>query len=154
PAHKRVYTYHGPGLWWDATNQRIHIRLSHTHMDSGVGNYTGETNPNLVRISLTSETTLAATNSADRITVQRIVFQNGGLEAFESQATDVKFDHCTFRGARHVVSVGGSTNHTFDHCVFSAMLGPWVSRDDVKDQYRGPQLPQALAACASQPDGT
>jgi hypothetical protein len=142
---KRLWTYRGPGLWFcaDPNKQdcvkagRVHIRLAPTHLGvAGVADYTGPTDPNAVALSIASEGAFAVENAASYITFKNIVFQNGEDKVVSSSDTvGVIFDHCTFRGGRSVVRIGGTRSTVFRDSLFSHMLGSWVARADVKDEY-------------------
>jgi hypothetical protein len=152
PTHKIPLVYQGPGVAFvfddvNHTSGRIHARLAHTHMGAlGIVDYTGETNPNLLGLSIANKFAVALTIKSQHIVFKNIIVQNGGDKTLgiEDPATDVTFDHCQIYGARIGVRIGVTGGGIkFRHCIFDGGLAPWTTRSDVKDEYdyTGPSCP-------------
>ena len=134
--YKYLWTYRGPGLWYDTATQKIHIRLSNTHLDGpGVTNYTGETDPRKLPLSITYYTNKATSIRGDYMTFRRIVFQNGGNSMCGVSSEHVTLEHCTFNASRKGLGITATKYLKIEDCEFNGRLGPWVSRDDVKAAY-------------------
>lgn len=143
PTRKTPFVYMGPGVAFafDDASQvtgRIHVRLAHTHMNApGITDYTGETDPNLVAMSIARKDAVALVVASQHIVFKNVVIQNGGDStlSINAQATDVTFDHCQVWGARFGVRVSGTTGIRFVDCLFDGGLAPWTTRSDVKEEY-------------------
>ena len=142
--YKWLWTYRGPGLWWDESTGRIHIRLSHTHRDGGATNYEGETDPRKIPISVTYDVNKATSIRGNYMTFRNIVFQNGGDGmcgvGYKDNVSDNVSDHvtmerCTFNASRFGLTITNTDYFKAVNCEFNGRLGGWVSRDDVKDAY-------------------
>jgi hypothetical protein len=151
PQTKRLFTYRGPGLWYDRQYERIHVRLSHTRLGPEVGDYLGSTDPEALPMSISNQ--VAATITASFIDFQDIVFENGGANTVLADRTEVAFDRCAFRGGTEVVRFGSAQHLTVTNSEFTARLGPWVSREDVKAQ-SDTIRPAALNACVGHANGS
>jgi hypothetical protein len=144
PTRKYPLVYLGPGVAFvfdDATETsgHIHVRLAPTHIGApGITDYAGETNPNLVPMSIANAQSVALTVVSQHIVFKDVIVQNGGSATLEigGRASDVTFDHCQVYGGRFGVRVGISDGGIhFRHCVFDGGLAPWTTRSDVKDEY-------------------
>ena len=143
PTHKIPFVYLGPGVAFafdDATQAtgRIHVRLAHTHMSApGITDYTGETDPNKLALSIARKDAVALVVASQHIVLKNIVVQNGGdtTLAINASAQDVTFDHCQVWGARWGVRIGAASGLRFVSCLFDGGLAPWTTRSDVKDEY-------------------
>jgi hypothetical protein len=144
--HRYPWTYFGPGIHWiqdppdpgdPRPKGRIHIRLSHTHLNApGITDYTGPTNPNEVALSIAPEDRQGVIVNARQMTFKNITFQNGGAASLTVGGQDITFDHCQVYGSRYGVRMGGgSANLTFRHCMFDGALAPWTTRNEVKTEY-------------------
>lgn len=143
PDNTIPFVYLGPGVGFvfeDATQARgkIHIRLSHTHLNApGITDYTGETDPNRMQLSIARKDAVALTVASQHVVFKNVVIQNGGdtTLAITSAADSVTFDHCTVYGARWGVRIGGANAVRFVDCLFDGGLAPWTMRSDVKEEY-------------------
>lgn len=151
PTHKIPWCYRGPGLWWNASTGRIHIRLSHTsYKQPGVSDYTGETNPCKLPLGIYSGQINASSGdpikamkvTASYITFKNLILQGGGnatlgvsLRDDDPAVSYVTFDHCTINCGRRGVTLSNTNSVRFLNCVFDGRLPSYCNREEVKDGY-------------------
>jgi hypothetical protein len=159
PSRKYPWTYFGPGISFVPNPEfscparpaceerfalgRVHIRLSPTSFNApGLPDYAGPTDPNEMSLSLTPQNVVAARIESQFVVFKNIVFQSGGdfTVTIPPEAKNLTFDHCEIRGGTYGVSVYGSSDVTFTHCLFDGSAPPWLTRSEVKDMYHY-QLP-------------
>jgi hypothetical protein len=76
PTSKNVWTYHGPGIWWDSSSQKIYFRASATHYNqTGVTDYSGQSDPRQMRLAIANDPMVAARFYGKYITFNKIIFQ-------------------------------------------------------------------------------
>ena len=139
PAHKLPWTYRGPGLWWNATTQKIHARFAPTHYNQpGVTDYAGGADPRELSLSISSYGTVAISVEASHVTFKNIVFQNGGggqtVSVYYNNA-HVTFDHCTINAARYGVARAPPVSSSCRTASSTPTCSSYTSRSDVKDNW-------------------
>ena len=164
---KFPWCYRGPGIWWDdrptingITNpnyKKIHFRAAPTSFNQpGVIDYSGESDPRDLSLSIALSGHYAFAVTGDYITFKNIVVQNGGESsgrAIGSGSSNycerVTFDHCTFNTSRNGFLTGWTKFLKFSHCVFDGNLASYVSRQDVKTSYdfTGPSGTETNGCC-------
>jgi hypothetical protein len=127
--------YLGPGLWFDAQTQRIHVRLAHTKI-AAQANYTGETDPRKVALVIGGERPALRLDKAAHVRIQDVVLRGSSLRTVEILgASHVELDGVTIHGGAPAL-FASATDHL--RIVRSALRGtaaPWSSRASMK--YRG-----------------
>jgi hypothetical protein len=142
-SYRYPWVYMGPGLWFDRQTQRVHARFSHTHNNvPGVVDYTGETDPNRVRLAISSK--LMKTVSivkCENVRLDDLSIRFGGDETMIlANCKNVVFDHVCFLCARTGVNLAGNAvgpvkDTVFQHCEFDGGLPTWYFRTDRKARY-------------------
>lgn len=142
-SYRYPWVYMGPGLWFDRQAHRVHARFSHTHNNvPGLVDYTGETDPNRVRLAVSSKLMKALSMSkCENVRLENLSIRFGGDETMSlSNCKNVVFDHVIFRAARTGVNLAGNaagpvTSTVFQHCEFDGGLPTWYFRTDRKVRY-------------------
>jgi hypothetical protein len=139
PGLRRLWTYMGPGMFYDDQTGKVHIRLSHTtHGIDGFPDYQGETDPTrlALAISRTDMTTLTVARSSF-LTFQGLTFRFGGETTIQTHHVDgLVFDHVSVLCATHGARLEERSDHTtLAHCVFDGGLPPWFFRSDRKSEF-------------------
>ncbi|TCM49004.1 hypothetical protein [Kribbella sp. VKM Ac-2568] len=136
---RRPWVYMGPGIYFDETSRRVHIRLSHTSNGiEGLAEYVGETDPGEVRLALSAgqDTALRITDSAF-IKVTDVMLRFGGENTVVLRDTnDVVFDHVRVLAASRAIRLGdGNARTEFRHCEVRGGWPTWLFRGDRKNEY-------------------
>lgn len=135
---KRPWVYMGPGLFFNQTSGRIHIRLSHTNNNiPGLADYNGLTNPGKVGLAISHKArrTLLIENSSF-VCFKNLSIRFGGNETLRiRKTTSVVFDHVRILAASHGVAFEGNTGTVFRHCEIHGGLPGWYFRSDRKAEY-------------------
>lgn len=142
-SYRYPWVYMGPGLWFDRQTHRVHARLSHTHNNvPGLVDYTGEMDPNRVRLAISSKLMKALSmNKCENVRLEDLSIRFGGDETMSlSNCKNVVFDHVRFRAARTGVNLAGNAagpvvGTVFQHCEFDGGLPTWYFRTDRKVRY-------------------
>ncbi|HSH94978.1 MAG TPA: right-handed parallel beta-helix repeat-containing protein, partial [Roseimicrobium sp.] len=141
---KYLWTYRGPGVWWDPATQKIHFRAAPTHFNQpGIADYSGGSDPRSMSLSISLKGHEALNvYQADYLVLKNLVFQNGGNRTAEiggsstsNYAEHVTFDHCGFYSSRNGTTTTLTRFLRFQHCVFDGCLPSYVCRSDVKDSF-------------------
>ncbi len=139
---KHVWTYRGPGLWYNPTTQKIHFRAAATNLNqTGIVDYSGPTDPRTMPISISGTLTYAFDINVDDIRFENIIFQNGGTKtgtiagSGSNYCERATFDHCKFYLTRNGVTTTLTKFLKFQHCEFNGKLPSYTTRADVKDEY-------------------
>jgi hypothetical protein len=121
----------GPGLWYDATTGRIHIRLRHTHLQ-GVPNYTGETDPRKLRLVIAPFHAVPLTlDGARHVRVQDLTVRGAGYDTVTlRQASDVSLDNLTLWCGSYGIRALGTRKLTLTGCGLHGSVPPWCYRND------------------------
>jgi hypothetical protein len=137
--YRHPWVYMGPGIYFNDKSGRIHIRLSHTHNNiSGLTDYTGETDPNKVRLAIANQgmNTLQVQNSS-YIYFQNLSLRFGGNDTLHLTGVQgLVFDHVRILAARFGVRMGDTNINTkFSNCEINGGLPSWYFRSDRKNSY-------------------
>jgi hypothetical protein len=128
--------YVGPGVWFDAQTQRIHVRLAHTKLAAQPGNYTGETDPRKVALVIGGERPALRLDRAAHVRIQDVALRGSSTRTVEIiGASHVELDGVAIHGGAPAL-FASATDHL--RIVRSALRGtaaPWSSRASMK--YRG-----------------
>lgn len=135
------WCYYGPGVKFNSETKRLHIRLSPTHhgvTGPGVAEYTGETDPNKLRLAVTAyDDTTFGVEACQYLTFRNIDIQNGGnwLGPVNGN-TDITFDHCHFYPGTYPLRFGQTNKRIFlTNCLHDGGMPPWSFRSEFKDVY-------------------
>jgi hypothetical protein len=135
---RRPWVYMGPGIWFDSVTKKIHIRLSPTHNGvTGLADYNGSTNPNLLSLSISEEmmTTLTV-RASNHIQVKNISLRFGGKTVLIKNSRSILFDNVTIWAGQYGATTGETVNKLrFTNSVFDGGLPTWMFRNDLKDDY-------------------
>ncbi len=127
--------YLGPGVWYDAESQRIHARLSHTHVRAyEPGAYRGETDPRklpMVVAGLASRPLFL--EKAQHIRVKDLVIRGGGDHSvLLSGCNHIQFDNVTCFSGNDGIIVETTGHLKITGCTFRGPMPPWGSRSASK----------------------
>jgi hypothetical protein len=141
--YRYPYVYMGPGLWFDRETRRVHIRLSHTGNNiPGLADYTGETDPNQVRLAISPKSMITLqVLASEHIHFRDLSIRFGGDYTIWLQNVEgLVFDHVHIWASRTGVRMGGAADNPaastlFRHCEFDGGLPSWFFRSDIKLRY-------------------
>ena len=121
----------GPGLWYDRTSERIHVRLAHTHIKAfGAGNYRGETDPRRLPLIVTGfERTPLQLERVSHVRIQDLVVRGGGDNTVLIRGCrNVELDNVTLYVANRGLRVETTIGLKVRSSVFRGPMPPWGSR--------------------------
>ena len=137
---KAASIYCGPGVWFNRSTERIHVRLAHTNL-AGLGElaYRGETDPRKLSLCLSGPygADVLRINGVNNIVIQDVILQGAsGSPLVNLYGSDnVTLDGLTLRGGSPGLLAKSSTNIRILDCAFRGLAAPWSSRASMK--YRG-----------------
>jgi len=123
--------YCGPGLWYDPTTARIHVRLAHTHLVNRP-NYTGPTDPRQVPLIIApAHAVPLRLEGAKHVRLQDLVIRGGGHETvlFE-QCEEIECDNLTVWCGSNGIRGTGLRNFRLHHSGVYGNVPPWTFRTD------------------------
>ncbi len=123
--------YLGPGLWYDADSQRIHVRLAHTHIKAfGAGNYRGETDPRKLPLVIAPwKSTPLTLQNARHVRLQDLVIRGGGDNTVLIRGCrHIEFDGVTVYAANRGMRVETTGHLRVVNCAIRGTMPPWGSR--------------------------
>ena len=132
--------YCGPGLWFNRTTGRLHIRLAPTRL-AGLGErtYRGETDPRKLPLVIAAgfgDDVLRA-NGVQHVRLHGLVLRGATgspmIHLYGSQ--HLELDHLTVFGGFPALLVNASQNIRVTHSAFRGNASPWTGRAHMK--YRG-----------------
>ncbi len=131
--------YCGPGLWYDLTTQRIHIRLAPTRLAGlGADSYRGETDPRKLPLIIAGgleRVPLRITN-ARHLRVQDLVVRGARTSSVEvTGSAHIELDRVTAYGGANPMRVSGTRGFRLLHSACRGISAPWSWRGSQK--YRG-----------------
>ncbi|MDA1165357.1 MAG: right-handed parallel beta-helix repeat-containing protein [Planctomycetota bacterium] len=132
--------YCGPGLWFNRSTLRIHIRLAHTTL-AGLGEhgYDGETDPRKLRLCISGPygADVLRLNGIQHVVIQDIALRGSSGSALINLAGSdhVTFDGVTAFGGAPALLARASSDVRITNCAFRGLSAPWSSRASMK--YRG-----------------
>ena len=134
--------YMGPGIWYNTGTRKIHIRLSHTHNNiNGLADYTGETNPKRVPLSICTvdnneadfEYTMKI-NKCKNLQFSNLSIRFGAETIRIENCNNLSFDQINIFAGEYGVRTGDAvTGLKFTNSVFDGGLPTWLFRSDLKD---------------------
>src|SRR3954453_17326896 len=101
-----MWVYMGPGIWFNPDTRQVHVKLSPTHNDvNGLEEYTGETNPNHLRLALSEQDSHALfLRDCNHIRFQNLTVRFGGQDTIRLRnCRDITFDHVNIRAASRAI---------------------------------------------------
>ncbi len=144
--------YCGPGLWFDARSQRLHVRLAHTNLAVlGDDNYRGETDPRKLPVCVAGLRPSLRIESAKHVSIQDIVVRGGSRTTISLvKSQDVTLDGVTAFGGSPALRMQGCERVRITHSAFRGIAAPWGSRAGHK--YRGPPSYVFIAEYRGEPN--
>lgn len=141
PKSKNAGTlYCGPGMWFNRSTNRIHIRLAH-HKLPGLGNraYKGETDPRklpmIVAVGFGRD--ILRINGIKHVRIEGLGMRGATgspmIHLYGSQHIDL--NHLTVYGGFPSLLINASQNIRVTHSAFRGLAAPWTGRSHMK--YRG-----------------
>lgn len=142
----RNWVYMGPGIWFDTDTRKVHIRLSHTHNNiSSWDDYTGETDPNQIRLALSEQDSHALfLRDCNHIRFKNLTVRFGGQDTIRLRnCSHIEFDHVNIRAASRAIRLQNEGDDETEenihilvkHCEVDGGLPSWFFRSDRKDTY-------------------
>ncbi|HEX4492949.1 MAG TPA: DUF1565 domain-containing protein [Acidimicrobiia bacterium] len=127
--------YLGPGLWFDWSSHRIHVRLAHTTLASQP-NYTGETDPRKLPLVVGIDRSALVIDHAKHVRIQDIVFRGSATDTVQIAASDaIDLDGVTIYGGAPALRVKSTHGFRLVRSALRGVAAPWSSRASMK--YRG-----------------
>ena len=154
-----MWSYMGPGLWFDRQNGLVHVRLRHTANGvPGIDDYRGETDPRRVALAVSPEKMIALRIEGSRhLRLVNLTVRFGGENTIHLDSNqDVTFDHVRIQASRFGARTGSNSGVVFKHCEFRGGVPTWYFRNDRKGNYHfreeetGPILANTRGAETSQ----
>ena len=135
---RRPWVYMGPGLWFNKTTNRIHIRLSPTHNGiPGLADYSGEGDPNKLALAVVDKNmTALKVDQSSHVQFKNLSVKFASVSVMVTDSTDIAFDQVAVWAGRYGVRAGRSARLAFSNCEFDGGLPTWLFRGDLKDQYK------------------
>lgn len=141
--YRYPWVYMGPGLWFDKTTGRVHIRLSHTHNRvHGLADYGGEKDPRRIALAIAPKDAYALRiEYSSHLLLKDLDIRFGGEETVELAGSasvpvaSVTFDHVRFWAGTRAVRMGVTADVVFRDCLFDGGLPEWFFRNDLKGEY-------------------
>jgi hypothetical protein len=132
--------YCGPGVWFNRSTLRIHIRLAHTTL-AGLGDssYDGETDPRKLKLCISGPfgADVLRLNGVQHIDIQDVALRGASGSPLINVAGSehVTFDGVTAFGGAPALLARATSNVRITNCAFRGLAAPWSSRASMK--YRG-----------------
>lgn len=120
--------YCGPGIYYDQSTGRIHIRLAHTYQKAaGFVNYAGETDPRKVPLVIAPFRSVPLhLDLARHLRFKDLVIRGGGFNTLlMTFAIDVAFDHVTVYGGTYCIRAKNSGPVELTNCGIIGQIPPW-----------------------------
>jgi hypothetical protein len=128
--------YCGPGVFYDVTTERIHVRLSHTRQKAlGEDNYHGETDPRKLRLVIAGLNAgpVLSIDGARYVRIQDVVVRGARTATVSvSNGLNVEFDGVTMYGGSSAMAVGDSIGLRLWNCALRGIAAPWTYRGSLK----------------------
>jgi hypothetical protein len=128
--------YCGPGLFFDVSSGRIHVRLAHTTLPGlHEDNYRGETDPRKLRLIVAgfaggSPLTL---RGAKHVRLQDLVVRGARRATLDIQdCRDIELDALTLYGGSTAVLVRDTAGLRVHHTACRGIAAPWTFRGSLK----------------------
>jgi hypothetical protein len=120
--------YCGPGLFYDKSSGRIHVRLAHTFQKKeGFPNYRGETDPRKLPLVIAPFRSVPLfLDQAMHVRFQNLVIRGGGYNTVVMDfAVNVEFDHVTIFGGTYGLRARSSGPVRMTHSAIIGQIPPW-----------------------------
>lgn len=142
--------YCGPGVCWNAADQRIYVRLqrSRDQVRFGLQGVPADTDPRNTPLLLAPDRKVLALGNATRHLVLHGLSLRGGerIADVPGQSQGVTLRNCTLQIGRYGLVVrDGTRDLTLEHVHFRGAFPPWVARSDVKAAQKPAHLMQDAA---------
>jgi hypothetical protein len=128
--------YCGPGLFYDHTSGRIHVRLAHTRQRAlQHRNYQGETDPRKLRliVALTQPGPVLALRGARYVRIQDLVVRGARTATIEvTDCANIELDGVTSYGGASAMQVRDTAGLRLVHCALRGIAAPWTFRGSLK----------------------
>lgn len=139
-AKKAGAVYCGPGLWFNRTTQRIHVRLAHHRMEGlGPRAYRGETDPRRVPLIVAAGfgDDVLRIGGVRHVRIEGLVLRGATgspmINIYGSEG--IQLDHLTVYGGFPGLLINASQRIRITHSAFRGLAAPWTGRAHMK--YRG-----------------
>ncbi len=154
PAGFRLpWVYMGPGLWFNETSRKVHVRLSPTHNHiAGLRDYQGETDPRKVALAVASRHMKALRIvGSSHVVISNVDVRFGGDQTIWLENTqDIVFDHVNVWAGTRGMRLLSADRTVFRHGYVDGGVPEWFFRGDSKDAYvflrDGQIVPNGLAS--------
>lgn len=127
--------YCGPGLFFEPSTKRYHIRLSHTHqLALSDDNYRGETDPRKIPLVVSgSAASTLSLKGAQYVRVQDVVVRGSRNAAISvNHSINVEFHGVTSYGGSSAFSAGNTAGLRLWDCACRGLAAPWTYRGSLK----------------------
>jgi hypothetical protein len=136
---RRPWVYMGPGLFFNLSTRKVHIRLSHTHNNvPGLEDYRGEEDPKKLRLAISHRdrpTVLIRKSTSVRF--ENLSIRFGGEFTIRIEKSDgVVFDHVRILASTYGVNLGAGEGTIISNCEVNGGVPSWYFRSDRKDAYK------------------
>lgn len=140
---RRPWSYMGPGIWFNPTTNKVHIRLDPTHNQlPGIEDYNGPNDPNAVALAIAEKGSGASkiSKTLSVIASKFVTFENlslafGGETVRIENSSNISFDGVTIRAGQFGVRTERAPQPRFTNSVLDGGLPPWLFRTDIKEDY-------------------
>jgi hypothetical protein len=124
--------YLGPGLWYDSSDGRIHLRLSHTRSSGYNKDYTGETDPRKLPMILAPYHSLPLTLSgAQHVRIRDLSIRGAGYTALHmEQSSHLELSNVTIWAGTYGIRASGVQHLRLMDCGVYGNVAPWTYRSD------------------------
>lgn len=139
---KSVFTYCGPGMFYDKMTGRIHVRLAPTHQNrEPLQDYRGESDPSKVPLAIAPfRSTPLHVDQGMHLRFQDLIIRGGGYRTVRLDfAVDLEFDYVTVFGGTYGIHSKGSGPVRITNCGIYGQIPPWSYMSDNALHTPGPQ---------------
>lgn len=135
---KNPWVYMGPGLFFNITTGRVHIRLSHTTNNvAGIADYDGDSDPRKLPLAISSKLmTPLEVQDSSFIQFENLSIRFGGEDCIKLNRTkNLVFNHVQILAAGFGVRFGKTNTTILRHCEIRGGTPTWYFRSDRKAEY-------------------
>lgn len=127
--------YFGPGMMWDETTGRIHIRLSHTSLpDLGQRHYRGEADPRRIPIVVNQEEHVLRLENVKHLRLQDLVLRGSAVPLSIAGSENIELDGLTIYAGSYGLQIGRTTRLKVLNSAFRGRAAPWHARAHHKNR--------------------
>lgn len=130
---EQIPYYCGPGIYYNKSTGKIHIRLAHTRLkDFEVANYEGETDPRRISLVISAfRSSPLYLDQAMHLRFQDLILRGGGYNSLVMNfAVDVQFEYVTIFGGTYCIRSKNSGPVRMTHCGVYGQIPPWGYRTE------------------------